>query len=306
MAITLESVAIAIVVMILAIELIIVMVQNKLQLDRHFYKYVLPILLVEFAFWSYAFMSDVRTCQVVLGLVGLWWCLAALWVEVKIEQTYPGFDYEHPTDPEMKNYRPFCDFAPWATCSKVLMSPPGRFLRYFGIAKQGGGEGLINTVRGWIDVPNPALGVLFFGCHLFYNYLVELVTVFPLPEVLHNYAEVALPYVFFAACCFVGCMTVWLAYNLFFVLKDFCVVCVSMYVANFVLIPMMYGICKTDSSLLEGFGAVPPMMLYPFLVLDGIMLVAVLALYFFGHHAEKSSDYKQLPGEAHADTMMGA
>merc|ERR1712232_531582 len=92
---------------------------------------------LEVVFWTYAFTSDLRTCQVVLGLVGLWWCFAALWVEVKIEHTYPGFDYENPTDPEMKDYKPFCDFAPWATCSKVLMSPPGRFLRYFGIAKQG-------------------------------------------------------------------------------------------------------------------------------------------------------------------------
>lgn len=34
-------------------------------------------------------------------------------------------------------------------------------------------------------------------------------------------------------------MTVWLASTLIFQLKDFCVVCVSMYVANFGLIPMM-------------------------------------------------------------------
>lgn len=265
-----------------------------LNLDDHFYKYVLPIVLIEFAFWGYAFTSDLRTCQVVLGLVGLWWCLAALWVEVKIEQTYPGFDYEKPTDPEMKDYKPFCDFAPWAACSKVLMSPPGRFLRYFGIAKQGGGDGIINTVRGWIDVPNPSLGVLFFACHLFYNYLVEIVSIFPLPEILHTYAELALPWGFFVACCGVGCMTCWLAYNLFFVLKDFCVVCVSMYVANFALIPMMHGIANIDSSSMLGFGAVPPVILYPFMILDGIMFVSVLALYFFGTHAENDKDYKQL------------
>merc|ERR1712039_199450 len=177
------------------------------------------------------------------------------------------------------------------------MSPPGRFLRYFGIAKQGGGEGLINTVRGWIDVPNPSLGVLFFGCHLFYNLLVEIVSILPLPEVLHNFAELALPYAFFVACCGVGCMTVWLAYNLFFVLKDFCVVCVSMYVANFALIPMMYGICKTDSSLMMGYGAVPPAILYPFMLLDLIMFVSVVTLYLFGSHAEHPSCYKQIDSD---------
>merc|ERR1712187_202202 len=157
--------------------------------------------------------------------------------------------------------------------------------------------GLINTVRGWIDVPNPSLGVLFFGCHLFYNLLVEVVSILPLPEMLENYAVLALPCVFFGACCGVGCMTVWLAYNLFFVLKDFCVVCVSMYVANFALIPMMYGICKADSSLMLGYGSVPPTLLYPFMILDFIMLVSVLTLYFFGSHAEKPGHYKQLDGD---------
>merc|ERR1711871_1875759 len=192
--------------------------------------------------------------QVMIGLIGLWWCFAALWVEVKIEHTYPGFDYGNPTDPSMKAYRPFCDFAPWATCSKVLMSPPGRFLRYFGIARkeQKGDTGLLNALRGAIDVPNPTLGVMFFGCHLLY----PLLTLLPIPY---------LPELFFAACCFVGLMTIWLAYNLFFVLKDFCIVCVSMYFANFTIIPMMYKICQDSSVFAWGglafFGSVPPLLL---------------------------------------------
>jgi len=160
-------------------------------------------------------------------------------------------------------------------------------------------------VRGWIDVPNPSLGVLFFGCHLFYNGLVEFVSILPLPEMLHDFAELALPCVFFGACCGVGCMTIWLAYNLFFVLKDFCVVCVSMYVANFALIPMMYGICKTDSKMMLEFGTVPPAILYPFMVLDAIMFVSVVTLYMFGSHAEKSSDYKQLHDKKLGDSTMG-
>jgi vitamin-K-epoxide reductase (warfarin-sensitive) len=270
-----------------------------LGLDGHFYKYVLPIVLVEVVFWTYAFMSDPRTCQVVLGLVGLWWCLAALWVEVKIEHTYPGFDYHNPVDPEMKDYKPFCDFAPWATCSKVLMSPPGRFLRYFGIAKQGGGEGIVNTVRGWIDVPNPSLGVIFFACHLFYNVLVDIVTILPLPENLHNIAELVLPWAFFGACCGVGLMTCWLAYNLFFVLKDFCVVCVSMYVANFALIPMMYALAQKDPSTLTGFGLVSPYLYVPFMILDACMFVAVVYLYLFCE-PQNHKDYKAMNGNGHA------
>jgi len=213
--------------------------------------------------------------QVVLGLVGLWWCFAALWVEVKIAQIYPNFKYDNP--PKMEPYKPFCDFAPWANCSQVLMSPPGRFLRYFGVAKEGGmdGKGIIDYFRGMIDVPNPTLGVAFFGCHLFYPLLLLL----PIPF-LQSY----IPELFFLACCFVGCMTIWLAYNLFFVLKDFCVVCVSMYLANFALIPMMYGICQLNAGFddFKFFGEVPPLLLWPFLILDAIMGVAVLKLYLSG------------------------
>merc|ERR1712060_870804 len=105
--------------------------------------------------------------------------------------------------------------------------------------------------------PNPSLGVLFFGCHLFYPVLL-----------LIPFVNMLLPWLFFAACCFVGCMTIWLAYNLFFVLKDFCVVCVSMYVANFALIPMMYGICIAKATSIwdfELFGQLPAVVAYPFL-----------------------------------------
>jgi vitamin-K-epoxide reductase (warfarin-sensitive) len=259
-------------------------------LDNHFYQYVLPLVVIEAIFWLYAFLSDVRTCQVILGLVGLWWCLAALWVEIKIEQTYPGFEYDNPVDPEMKEYRPFCDFSPWATCSKVLMSPSGRFLRYFGIAKPGGGEGWLNTVRGWIDVPNPSLGVLFFSFHLFYNVLVDIVDIFSPIKPLFDCFNVLLPWAFFVACCGVGCMSIWLAHKLFFVLQDFCVVCVSMYVVNFALIPMMHNVCYTDSNLMRGFGSVPGFIFYPFLGLDAVMLAAVLGLYFMGGHAAKARE----------------
>ena len=59
---------------------------------------------------------------------------------------YPGFDYHNP--PVMEPYRPFCDFAPWAQCSVVLMSPPGRILRYLGIAKPGAGAtGKLDQLR---------------------------------------------------------------------------------------------------------------------------------------------------------------
>jgi len=273
-----------------------------LGLDSHFYLYALPLIVIDVIFLSYALSVDVRSRQVILGLVGLWWCIAALWVEVKIAQVYPGFDHEDPPDPEMKAYRPFCDFAPWANCSKVLMSPSGRFLRYFGIALAPKDDGFLATIRHLIDVPNPTLGVLFFGCHLFYNVLVDIVYLLGdfLPAVLFNFMDEALPWAFFVACCGVCCMTVWLAYKLFFVLQDFCVVCVSMYVVIGCCAPMMHHACRLDSHLMQGFGVVPHAVLYPFLLLDALMLVAVLALYCLGgssaHAREQqvSSGYQKL------------
>jgi vitamin-K-epoxide reductase (warfarin-sensitive) len=252
-------------------------------LDSHFTKYVGPLVAAQALFWAYGFSVDVRTRQVVLGLVGLWWCFAALWVEVRLEHVYLHFDYSEHRD--MSDYKPFCDFAPWATCSKVLMSPPGRMLRYFGIAKKGGGDSMLDKLRGLIDVPNPTLGVMFFGCHLFYPALLAIPVVNELP----------ISWLFFAACCFVGVMTVWLAYNLFFVLQDFCVVCVSMYVANFAVIPILYSLASTPVSPnpLEFFGEIPLPVLVPFLVLDAGMGLAVLRLWLSG--PETPTGYTALP-----------
>eukprot|EP00747_Dinoflagellata_sp_TGD_P180716 gnl/TRDRNA2_/TRDRNA2_33642_c0_seq1.p1 gnl/TRDRNA2_/TRDRNA2_33642_c0~~gnl/TRDRNA2_/TRDRNA2_33642_c0_seq1.p1 ORF type:complete len:303 (+),score=52.03 gnl/TRDRNA2_/TRDRNA2_33642_c0_seq1:61-909(+) len=248
-------------------------------IDRNFYVWVLPMVLLETVLFAYAFGADLRTRQVIIGLLGFYWCFAALWVEIKIEQAYPHFDYENPSDPEMKAYKPFCDFASWANCSKVLMSPPGRILRTFGIAKQHPEGGLIDKIRNLIDVPNPGLGVMFFACHFFYPGLLMI-------------ADLEIPFITaglinmlaFAACCFVGLMTIWLAYNLFIVLQDFCVVCVSMYVANFALIPLLYTMMKENVTAadLSWFGTVPFPLLVPFCALCAGMGVAVVGLYFFG------------------------
>merc|ERR1719326_1768744 len=211
--------------------------------------------------------------------------MVAVLVVAKLAQTYPGFDYHNP--PVMEPYRPFCDFAQGAKCSVVLMSPPGRILRYLGIAKPAAGAtGKLDRLRDLIDVPNPTLGVAFFACHLVYPLLLLL----PIP-VLGPY----IGQLFFVACCFVGVMTAWLAYNLFFVLRDFCVVCVSMYVANFAVIPIMYGLASTPISPTpsEFFGEIPLPLLVPFLVLDAGMGLAVLRLWLSG--PEMPAGYTALP-----------
>ncbi|CAE8582523.1 unnamed protein product, partial [Polarella glacialis] len=142
-------------------------------------------------------------------------------------------------------------------------------------------------VRGLIDVPNPTLGVLFFACHLFYPLLLML----PIP-----FLGPLIPELFYVACCVVGAMTIWLAYNLVFVLGDFCVVCVSMYIANFGLIPMMHGLASEGGALLATpfFGAVPRALLIPFGILDAVMGLAVLGLYLKGGaaHARETDGYQ--------------
>lgn len=56
-------------------------------------------------FGAHPLFPGAGECQVALGLLGLFWCFAALWVEVRLEQVYPGFDYAAPQDPEMKAYK---------------------------------------------------------------------------------------------------------------------------------------------------------------------------------------------------------
>jgi len=228
-----------------------------------------------------------------------------LHVEIHIHRVYPGFDYHNP--PKMNKYRPFCDFAPWATCRVVLMSPPGRFLRYFGIAKfrdgfffdrWSGNNGIVDMVRGAIDIPNPTLGVIFFGFHFIFPVLMVLP--FPLLNQIIVWA-------FFGACCGVGLMTIWLAYNLFFVLKDFCVVCVSMYVANFALIPMMYKLATTSALMTVShdqgwlsiftmnnlFDGADILVWAPILAMVAVMGSIALFLYFWyrnSHHDESSEE----------------
>ena len=74
-----------------------------LGLDQNFYVFVLPLVLLEIFIYGYAFTAEWRSCQVALGLLGLFWCFAALWVEIRLEQVYPGFNYAKP--PEMSAYR---------------------------------------------------------------------------------------------------------------------------------------------------------------------------------------------------------
>ena len=173
-----------------------------------------------------ALLSALRRAQYIFAAVGIAWCVAALWVEYKLE--VGGHIYAGP------DYVPFCDFAPWAKCSKVLMSPIGRLMRFIGVAAEGDA----------LDLPNPFMGLLFFSCHLAYPYLKKLPLV-----------GSAMPLLATLVCVFVAALSCFLAYILFIVLEDFCIVCVSSYAVNFALLYVMHAIYAAERSEEEKLAA---------------------------------------------------
>jgi len=199
--------------------------------SKNFVYWVMPIMAAQAVYLLTSFRQGTRARQVMLSLLGLYWCAVAMHVELTLADTYGhSFDHHHPPA-DMSAYTPFCDFAWWAKCSKVLMSPYGRVLQYSGLVSK----------EGPLDVPNPILGVGFYCCHLFYPALRAIR--FP-----------CLPFLGFATTVFVCAFSCWLGYTLFFVLNDFCVVCVSTYVCNFACLPVMYAILRTrDAPQNESF-----------------------------------------------------
>ncbi|EPT25133.1 vitamin k epoxide reductase family protein [Toxoplasma gondii ME49] len=106
------------------------------------------------------------------------------------------------------SYRAVCDFSASASCSKVLTSPQSRLLKYFGVAAPGS----------HFDFPNTYLGLVFYASML----------TFPLGR--HSCPSF---YTLSAAASMAT--SIYLAYVLYAVLEDFCVVCVSSYVLNLIL-----------------------------------------------------------------------
>jgi len=185
--------------------------------------YVLPIMSAQATYiYFLGCHANLRVRQLSMALLGIYWCAAAMKVELTLEEMYPHFNYHNPPS-DMSKYTPFCDFASWAKCSKVLMSPYGRVMRYAGLA----------TKDSPLDVPNPILGSVYFVCHIVYPALKYIR--FPFLNPLATATSV-----------FVGFFSLWLGHKLFFVLHDFCIVCVSSYVANFMLLHTMVRIWAAD------------------------------------------------------------
>lgn len=187
--------------------------------DSHFWYWVLPILVVQSFVLFIAYICGPRTRQVLLGLVGIHWSLAIIWVEALLFIWYPGFDWEGPPSLIPKRYLPFCDFSDSFRCSTFIMSPYGRILRMAGVSAEGT----------WMDFANPTLGVIFYLCHVFYPLLKWMD--FPV-----------LPQVGLFTTGFVAAVSIYYSYALVFVINEVCVPCVVTYIINFLLLYVMHGI----------------------------------------------------------------
>ena len=95
----------------------------------------------------------------------------------------------------------------------------GRVMRYSGIAPEGS----------VLDVPNPVLGFLYYIAHIIYPWPQGIS--FPMLDPLACTASTL-----------VGLFSMWLGYQLLFVLQDVCIVCLSSYVVNAILLFNMFAI----------------------------------------------------------------
>jgi len=108
-------------------------------------------------------------------------------------------EYRKTVDP---NYEAACDISEKASCSKVLMSSYGHILSQWGLVEEGS----------MLDVPNPILGICFYSLVLLWPYERR--------EVVLGASIASLLFSFY------------LAFILYFVIGDFCIVCVSSYAIN--------------------------------------------------------------------------
>ena len=127
-----------------------------------------------------------------------------------------------------QEYEALCDIK-WlgVSCSKVFKSKYGKMLSLFGIVRKGHP----------LDVPNAALGVLFYVCAFLLPYL---------RSVLSNRVRATIMLAASTLSCAVSC---YLGYVLAVILKDFCIVCASTYVVNaLVFVASLRDFCASSDK----------------------------------------------------------
>ncbi|TMW64878.1 hypothetical protein Poli38472_009045 [Pythium oligandrum] len=117
-----------------------------------------------------------------------------------------GLYVEHQKHKHKDGYKALCD-SEYFSCSKVMTSEYGSLLLYHGLVSKGS----------LFDVPNALLGIGAYGLFILYPVLRYL------PFHQHFYV--------LASICSLA-ISAYLAYILAFVLRDFCLVCVSSYLIN--------------------------------------------------------------------------
>ncbi|XP_072014420.1 vitamin K epoxide reductase complex subunit 1-like protein 1 isoform X2 [Amphiura filiformis] len=133
----------------------------------------------------------------ILCILGILLSLYAYYVETT-KEVNPG-------------YQAFCDIGQSISCSKVFTSKYGR------------GFGMIAPIFGQhsiLNQPNSVFGVLFYCLQLLFSQMLTpgAATFLLVTSVLANFGSV------------------YLGWILYFVLEDFCLVCVSTYIVNFLIL----------------------------------------------------------------------
>eukprot|EP00937_MAST-01D_sp_MAST-1D-sp2_P002501 g2501.t1 len=141
------------------------------------------------------------TCISIVACVGIAASAYAVYVESQLT--------------EMPGYQAACDFNAWFSCTKVFKSKYGHILSYWGLVEKGGD---------W-DYSDGALGLVLNSGYFLYPILRFI------PYRQHLYFGVSI-----GACLF----SLYFGSILAFVLKDFCVVCVTVYSCNVLHLIMSY------------------------------------------------------------------
>ncbi|XP_071978986.1 vitamin K epoxide reductase complex subunit 1-like protein 1 [Engystomops pustulosus] len=109
------------------------------------------------------------------------------------------------------DYRALCDINPSISCSKVFTSRWGR------------GFGLVENLLGAhspLNQPNSVFGVVFYALQIVLGFVGLVAAAVTL--LVSSLVSIA--------------GSLYLAYILFYVLEDFCVICITTYVLNFILL----------------------------------------------------------------------
>jgi vitamin-K-epoxide reductase (warfarin-sensitive) len=144
-----------------------------------------------------------------LSTAGLVLSLYAVFVEYKME-----------SKPEEEVFTALCDIdAIGASCSTVFTLPVGRLLSYFGVVPHGH----------VLDIPNAALGVIYYTWHILLSDVSQLLTS-------------AMTILAFLS-------TVFLAYQLTFILHELCILCWSTHVINtWLMYKMVHSSNRSDKT----------------------------------------------------------